>query len=182
ENPKSILKGGETGPAVVPGKSGDSLLLLTASHKKKPMMPPRKNKVGAGALTPQQLGLIKLWIDEGAKESLTAEIEAPHWQTVTSAWHPIYAVGLDTEGQYAACGRANQLFIYHVPTGRLIDQPVDPKLAPLVPAGHPGLADRDAILSLACSPAASLLPTGGYRPIRIWKRELAEKKGKAELP
>jgi len=62
ESPKTILKGGETGPAVIPGKSGESLLLLTASHKKKPQMPPRKNKVGAGALTPQQLGLIKLWI------------------------------------------------------------------------------------------------------------------------
>jgi len=47
ESPKTILKGGDSGPAVIPGKSGESLLLLSASHQKKPMMPPKKNKVGA---------------------------------------------------------------------------------------------------------------------------------------
>src|SRR5579862_9307722 len=181
ETPKTLLKGGESGPAAVPGKSAESLLLLSASHQKKPLMPPRKNKVGAGTLTPQQLGLLKLWIDEGCKESLTAEIEAPHWQPVTNSWHPIYAVGLDPEGQIAACGRAGHLFLYHVPTGRLIDQPSDPKLASLVPPGQPGLADRDAILSLAFSPDGSLLATGGYRSIRIWKRTLPETKSNLDL-
>jgi WD40 repeat protein len=182
ETVKTILKGGETGPAVVPGKSAESLLLTSATQQKKPFMPPRKNKVGAGTLTPQQLGLLKLWIDQGAKESTLAEVEAPHWQAVTSAWHPIYAVGLDSDGQFAACGRAGHLFLYHVPTGRLIDQPADPKLAALVPAGQPGLADRDAILSLAFSPDGSLLATGGYRSIRLWKKDLPETKSKIALP
>jgi WD40 repeat protein len=181
ESPKTILKGGDSGPAVVPGKSAESLLLLSAAHQKKPNMPPRKNKVGAGALTPQQLGLLKLWIDEGCKESLGAQVEAPHWQPVTNAWHPIYAVGLDDSGQIAACGRAGHLYLYHVPTGRLIDQPSDPKLAGLVPPGQPGLADRDAILSLAFSPDGSLLATGGYRSIRIWKRTLPETKSNVDL-
>ena len=181
ESPKTILKGGDSGPAVVPGKSAESLLLLSASHQKKPQMPPKKNKVGADPLTPHQLGLLKLWIDEGCKESLNVEAEAPHWQPVTNAWHPIYAVGIDDQGQIAACGRAGHLFLYHVPTGRLIDQPSDPKLASLVPPGQPGLADRDAILSLAFSPDGSLLATGGYRSIRIWKRTLPETKSNVEL-
>jgi WD40 repeat protein len=182
ENVKSILKGGDTGPAVIPGKSAESLLLQSAAHQKKPLMPPRKNKVGAGTLSPQQLGLLKLWIDQGAKESQTFEVEAPHWQPVTSAWHPIYAVALDTDGQFAACGRAGHLYLYHVPTGRLVDQPADPKLAPLVQPGQPGLADRDAILAMTFSPDGSLLATGGYRSIHLWKKELSEKKSKIELP
>lgn len=182
ETAKTILKGGESGPAVVPGKSAQSLMLTSASHQKKPFMPPRKNKVGAGALSPQQLGLIKLWIDQGAKESKLPEIEAPHWQPVTSNWHPIYAVGLDPEGLFAACGRAGHLFLYNVATRRLIDQPSDPSLAPLVPQGQPGLADRDAILSMAFSPDGTLLATGGYRSIRLWKKAQSEKKTKLDLP
>jgi WD40 repeat protein len=182
ETVKTILKGGDSGPAVVPGKASESLLLQSASHQKKPLMPPRKNKVGAGTLSPQQLGLLKLWIDQGCKESQAFEVEAPHWQPVTSAWHPIYAVALDSDGQFAACGRAGHLYLYHVPTGRLVDQPADPKLAPLVPPGQPGLADRDAILAMSFSPDGTLLATGGYRSIHLWKKEHPEKKGKVELP
>ena len=182
ESPKSILKGGDSGAVVVPGKSAESLLLKVASHQVKPVMPPRKNKVGAGTLAPHQLGLLKLWIDQGAKESTLPEIEAPRWQPVTSAWNPIYAVGLDSDGQYVACGRAGHLFLYHVPTGRLIDQPSDPKLKELVPPGTAGLADRDAVLSLAFSPDGTRLATGGYRSIRLWKKEQAEQKSTIVLP
>jgi WD40 repeat protein len=182
ENVKSILKGGDSGPSVVPGKSGESLMLTSAAQQKKPFMPPRKNKVGAGALTPQQLGLLKLWIDQGCKDSAPApEIDPPHWQPIAGGWQPIYAVGLDSEGQFAACGRAGHLFLYHVPTGKLVAQPSDPKLAALVPPGTAGLADRDAILSMAFSPDGSLLATGGYRAIRLWKKEQSEKKSKIEL-
>src|SRR5437660_12013684 len=44
ETPAAIRKGGESGPAVLPGKSAHSLLLLAASHQGKPFMPPRNNK------------------------------------------------------------------------------------------------------------------------------------------
>src|SRR5262245_24277494 len=67
EAPQTILKGGESGPAVIPGKSSESLLLKLASHQDQPAMPPKENKVNAADLTPDQLGLVKLWIDQGAK-------------------------------------------------------------------------------------------------------------------
>src|SRR6266436_3160346 len=66
ETPQEILKGGESGKVVVPKRSGDSLLLKIASHQIKPTMPPKNNKVEASDLTPEELGLIKLWIDQGA--------------------------------------------------------------------------------------------------------------------
>src|SRR5215467_12320999 len=40
ETPQTILKGGESGAAVVPGKPSESLLLKVASHLEKPFMPP----------------------------------------------------------------------------------------------------------------------------------------------
>src|SRR3954464_1318561 len=74
ETPQTIRKGGESGPAVVPGKSAESLLLQMASHQKRPLMPPKENKVAASDLKPEELGLIKLWIDQGAKGEVRANI------------------------------------------------------------------------------------------------------------
>src|SRR5262249_54519619 len=62
ETVAALLKGGDTGPAVVPRKSADSLLLKLASHREKPFMPPPGNDVAAAPLTPEELGIIKLWI------------------------------------------------------------------------------------------------------------------------
>src|SRR5262245_44956497 len=72
ESAAAILKGGKNGPAVVPGKSSESLLLKLAAHQQKPMMPPTENKVKAKQLTPAGLGLIKLWIDQGASAGISA--------------------------------------------------------------------------------------------------------------
>src|SRR6056297_1496412 len=67
ETPQSLLLGGDEGPAVIPGNGAESLLFQSAAHQIRPAMPPKKNKVDAKPLTPEQLGLLKLWIDQGAK-------------------------------------------------------------------------------------------------------------------
>ena len=105
ETPDEIIKGGESGSAVVVGHGNDSLLLQAASHRKKPMMPPRNNKVAASDLTSEQLGLIKLWIDEGAKGSVH-QATPIEWEPLPDGLNPIYAVALTRDGQIAACGRA----------------------------------------------------------------------------
>ncbi len=183
ESPRHMIIGGDNGPAVVPGKGAASLLVQVSARTKKPHMPPKKNKVDARPLTSEQLGLIQLWIDQGAKDSSTgAAMAPPKWQSVAAAWNPVYAVALDAQGLYAACGRAGRLHIYHVPSGRLVDQPVDPKLAALAAPGTPGLVDRDAVYALAFSPDGSLLATGGYRSLKLWKREAAASEGRIALP
>src|SRR5438128_10645499 len=127
ESPQDILKGGESGKIVVPKHSGDSLLLKIASHQVKPMMPPRNNKVQASDLTPEELGLIKLWIDQGAQGEVhgTGPIV---WQPLPEGLNPIYAVALTSDGQFAACARANQIFIYHIPSKQLVTRLTDPQL------------------------------------------------------
>jgi mono/diheme cytochrome c family protein len=63
------LKGSENGKVVEPGTSAKSVLVIDASHAgdEDDYMPPPKNKLGLKQLSPDQIGLIRAWIDQGAK-------------------------------------------------------------------------------------------------------------------
>jgi WD40 repeat protein len=171
ETPERILKGGETGPAVMPGKSLESLLLKVASHQMKPFMPPRNNKSGAVALKPDELGLIKLWIDQGATGVVSTALGPVHWQPLPAGLHSVNAVAVTRDGQFAACGRGNQIFIYRVPTGQLITRLTDPELIKSGYVSKPGVADRDIIQSLAFNPEGTVLASGAYRSLKLWQRQ-----------
>ena len=58
---QAMLKGGDTGPAVVPGKSGESLLVQAIRHEDGLEMPPK-----APRLADQVVTRIVKWIDAGA--------------------------------------------------------------------------------------------------------------------
>jgi len=74
ETPELMLKGGDSGAAITPQKGSESLILQAAAHLDDDLaMPPRDNKAKAKNLTPEQLGLLKLWIDQGAKASPKTE-------------------------------------------------------------------------------------------------------------
>jgi mono/diheme cytochrome c family protein len=64
-----VLKGGTDGKVVEPGNSAKSGLVHSISHvgDEEQWMPPPKNKAGIKQLTPEQIGLIRAWIDQGAK-------------------------------------------------------------------------------------------------------------------
>ncbi|MGH6644673.1 MAG: c-type cytochrome domain-containing protein, partial [Bradyrhizobium sp.] len=129
ERPETILKGGGDGPAVVAGKSAESLLLKVASRTKDPAMPPPDNDVGAKPLSPDELGLIKVWIDQGAKGEVKSGASGPVvWQQLPAGVNPVYAVAITADGQNAAAGRANQIFLYHVPSKRELGRLTDPAL------------------------------------------------------
>jgi hypothetical protein len=64
-----VLKGGEDGKVIEPGNSAKSMLVLNIAHlgDEDDFMPPPKNKLGVKKLTDQQIGLVRAWIDQGAK-------------------------------------------------------------------------------------------------------------------
>ena len=66
ETPQDMLKGNDDGAIVVPGKPNESYLFQVSAHIEEPEMPPLKNKVSAKPLSPKELGLLKLWIEQGA--------------------------------------------------------------------------------------------------------------------
>ena len=170
ETPQSILKGGDSGPAVVAKMSGESLLLKAAAHIGETVMPPADNNVGAVALSSDQLGLLKLWIDQGATGEVGQQAGPMKWQSLPSGMNPIYAVALTSDGQYAACGRANQIFVYHVASGQLITRLTDPELIKSGLYQNQGVAHLDLVQSLAFSPAGDLLASGSYREVKLWRR------------
>jgi mono/diheme cytochrome c family protein len=62
-------KGGESGQAIKPGNSAASPLVHSIAQLADPdyHMPPPGNKAGIKPLTKDEIGLIRAWIDQGAK-------------------------------------------------------------------------------------------------------------------
>ncbi|MEO6786220.1 MAG: c-type cytochrome domain-containing protein [Chthoniobacteraceae bacterium] len=118
ETPVTIAKGGENGAVIVPKKGAESSLLKSSAKETKPFMPPKDNKVGAEALKPDELALLRAWIDQGATGTVSTKAKPVKWHPLPPALHPILAVAVTRDGQFAAGGRANQIFIYHIPTGK----------------------------------------------------------------
>ena len=64
-----VVKGGEDGKVIKAGNSAESMLVRSIAHlgPKDGHMPPPNNKANIPALTKEQVGLIRAWIDQGAK-------------------------------------------------------------------------------------------------------------------
>lgn len=66
---EGALKGGEDGKVILRGDSAHSVLIHNVAHLGDPddYMPPPKNKANIAPLTTSQMGIIRAWIDQGAK-------------------------------------------------------------------------------------------------------------------
>ena len=62
ETYESLVKGGTHGPAIVPGKSGESRLILMLEGKVQPRMPFQSDPLVAA-----EVAMLRAWIDAGAK-------------------------------------------------------------------------------------------------------------------
>ncbi len=166
ETPALMIKGGENGPAIVPGKSMQSLVVQASLHQHDMEMPPGNNKSGAVNLTPAEIAILKQWIDQGAKDSVIQE-RAVVLKDFAASVDPIYTVAMTKDGRYAACGRSNQIFLYDLATRQLVMQISDP-------AEKNGAAHRALVQSLAFSPDGTRLASGSFREVKIWKMSMGK--------
>ena len=183
ETPEAMRKGGDSGEGVIPGNGAESLIFQAAAHTGDVEMPPKGNKSGAVNLTPDELALLKAWIDQGAKSSVKQARQVV-WQPLPPGVHPIYSVAMTRDGRLAACGRANQIFVYDLATRQLVTRLADESLDTPGSPQSTGAAHRALVQSLAFSPDGMRLASGSFREVKIWRREdalVATRKGDPAL-
>ncbi|HYF35012.1 MAG TPA: c-type cytochrome domain-containing protein, partial [Prosthecobacter sp.] len=170
ETPDLMKKGGESGAGLVPGKAADSAIFQAAVHTWESPMPPKGNKVGAVNLKPEELGLLKRWIDEGAKGALRKTRQIA-WQPLPPGLNPVYAATLTADGRWAACSRANQIWLYDLGTRQMHSKLTDDALIKEGLYKQPGVAHRDVVQALAFTPDGLWLASGSFQEIKLWRRQ-----------
>jgi WD40 repeat protein len=165
-----LMKGGKRGVPVVPGKSAESLLVKLAGKTQKPLMPPKSEE----PLTPEELALIKLWIDQGAKPPATQR-ERPRvvLSPLPTSVHPVRALAISPDKGAVAAGRGNAIDIYDAGSGTFIRSLVDSALK--TADGKPLRGAHLSIVeSLAFSPDGKYLASGSYQEALLWDAQTGQ--------
>jgi WD40 repeat protein len=161
---EGLMKGGKRGKSITPGKSEDSLLYHLASKTKKPLMPPKSET----ALSPEELALIKLWIEQGAKAPSGMRVKPKVIVGLPPAnVTPVLAVAVSPDKKTVVASRGNQIHIYDAAKGDYVRVLVDPELKgpdmKPVKAAHLALVE-----SLAYSPDGKYIASGSFQEVIIW--------------
>ena len=159
ETADDIRRGSSSGAVVIPGKPLESLLYTTSAHLVEDVMPPEKNKSKAKNLNPQELAILKLWIEQGAKGSGAVIAEAPKEWIEFSSGQPVYALTISQDGRYSAAGHGHSIDIYDLKLKTHLARLSDPALK--------NKAHKDLVRSLAFDKDGTLA-SGGFRQIKLW--------------
>ena len=140
----AAMHGGASGAVVVPGDPDKSRLYALAAHKDEPKMPPKSDMIPAA-----QLSTLRLWIEQGARETSTSKANVPA--------KPKVDIGLKTVSKGKPDGPP--------------PMPAAGKLAvdPLVRARRP-----NAVLALAASPWAPLVTVGGQKQVLFYHADTGD--------
>lgn len=157
----SLEQGGQRGPALVPGDSGQSLLYLMVTGKIEPQMP-----LSADPLGPAEVELLGRWIDAGAPGPGPGEVpmaahsgQLPRIDPIAPVPAQVFSVHFHPDGGLLATGRHGGVAVVDTLSGEVV-------------ADFDGLAD--IARAVAFSPGGQFLAAGGGHPqqqgeVRIWR-------------
>src|SRR4051794_11898276 len=119
---EGLMKGGKRGMSVVAGKSAESLLVKLCGKTEKPLMPPKSEE----PLAPEELALIKLWIDQGAKAPTGERVKVKVVITPPPAVViPVRGIAVSPDKSTIAASRGNQIHVYDAGSGNYVRSLVD---------------------------------------------------------
>ena len=166
-NHASVVKGGKRGIAVVAGKPMESNLFVFSAQHKNPIMPPRSD---ANDLNGQEVAVLKLWIEQGAKAPTGSEIRVRPKVVLNlppAIVKPVRAVAITPDKTIVAAGRGNQIHLFDGKTGEFKKTLIDPELK--LPDGKPAnTAHISLVEAMAYSPDGKTLATGSYQEMTLW--------------
>lgn len=163
---EALLKGGDTGPAIVSGDGAKSLLIEGLAKDGDPHMPPKKQ------LTDKEIKLLTQWINNGAAwdAKTLAKIKAPPAPTASElaglpvSYRPVLAMAISPDTKTLATGQGGDIVLFDFIQA-------DPKAkTPISLKAKSTLhAHKDAVQSLTWSPDGKRFVSGGHREIQIWQ-------------
>ena len=97
---------------------------------------------------------------------------------VNSTWNRLplsvanrsYAAAITSDGKYVANAWGNRIAIHHVSTGRRIGYLSDPGVVKMGIYGDEPVAHLDLVRRLVMDPTDTLLASGGFRTVKLWRR------------
>lgn len=155
---EQAMKGGRNGVVIRLGDAHESPLIRALAPDADPHMPPK------GQLTPDEIDVLRRWIDGGLMWPAEAE-HPPATQPVVlrglpAAYQPVLAMALAPDGSRLAFGRGDRILVVDVSANqtRVVAERTTP--------GEP-------VYALAWSPDGRVLAAGGYRHVRLWDLDSA---------
>jgi WD40 repeat protein len=153
-NAEKMMKGGDSGAVVKPGKAEDSLLYQLVLEKGDPHMPPKKS------LTSSEIMALKSWINAGAVWDATVFDEAPKPKAIELAslpshYQPVLALALSPDEKQLAIARASSVLLVDLTR---LELPLLGKLD----------GQTEAVTALSWSRDGKWIVSGGFQRLTIW--------------